>query len=133
MKQLRKEYEVNDTQYKRFDEKYNMIYRRTWDKSLSTYGKMFEENIYNHINSGKSGYSRIDFALVAAGWSVYENFPLAFSWDRKQLNDIGYGTKWMLGKCKFKSKESITTIIKKVARFCGASLVGIAEVDEKWI
>lgn len=133
MKESKNVYEIKESQYKRFNEKYNMIYRRTWDKSLPTYGKMFEENITKHINSGIEGYTRIDFAFVAAGWSVYENFPLAFNWDRNQINDIGYGTNWMQAKCNFKSKESITNTIKKVARFYGASLVGIADVNHKWI
>jgi reductive dehalogenase len=133
MKHISSEYEVNEAQYKRFHEKYNMIYRRMWDKSLSTYSKMFEENIENHINSGKKGYSRIDFSLVVAGWSVYENFPLAFTWDKKGINDIGYGKDWMQTKCNFKNKGSLSHVIKKAARFYGASLVGIADINEKWI
>ena len=127
------EYEIDETRYKRFNEKNNMIYRRTWDESLPTFGKMFGENIYNHIKSGKEGYSRIDFALVAAGWSIYENFPLAFAWDRAQLTDIGYGIDWMLKKCDFKNNEEITQVIKKAAKFFGGSLVGITDVNEKWI
>jgi len=133
MRHVSTEYEVNETQYKRFHEKYNMIYRRTWDKTLSTYGKMFEKNIKKHIKSGKEGYNRIDFGLVAAGWSIYENFPLAFTWERTDTKDIGYGTDWMQTKYGFKNKESCSHIIKKAAKFFGASLVGIADINEKWI
>jgi len=126
-------YEINEASYKRFEQKYNMIYRRLWDKTLPTYGKMFEFNITNHINSGEDGYSRIDFALVAAGWTVYEKFPLAFSWNREELIDIGYGVDWMREKYPIKDLKVFTEKIKKAAKFYGASLVGIADIDEKWV
>ena len=126
-------YKIDEKSYSRFEQKYNMIYRRLWDKSLPTFGKMFEYNINNHINSGEDGYSRIDFALVAAGWTVYENFPFAFSWNRKELIDIGYGVDWMREKFPIQDISSFTKKIKKAAKFYGASLVGIADVNEKWV
>ena len=126
-------YEIDEAKYNRFEEKYNMIYRRTWDKSLPTFGKMFDENIESHINSNKEGYNRIDFALVTAGWTVYEKFPSAFSWDRSEDIDIGYGIGWMKPKLEIKDKNLITQQIKKAAKFFGASLVGIADVNDKWI
>jgi len=126
-------YDIDEDSYNRFEQKYNMIYRRLWDKSLPTYGKMFEYNIDNHINSGEDGYSRIDFALVAAGWTVYEKFPFAFSWNREGLMDIGYGVDWMREKYRVKDLKSFTEKTKKAAKFYGASLVGIADVNEKWI
>ncbi|MFX0139890.1 MAG: reductive dehalogenase, partial [Candidatus Hodarchaeota archaeon] len=72
-------------------------------------------------------------ALVAAGWTVYERFPYAFTWERKDLMDIGYGVNWMKSKHKIENYENFTKIIKKVAKFYGASLVGIADVNDKWI
>ena len=126
-------YEIDQNSYRRFEQKYNMIYRRLWDKSLPTYGKMFEYNIDNHITLGKDGYSRIDFALVAAGWTVYENFPVAFSWHREELMDIGYGVDWMKDKYPVKDLKIFTEKTKKAAKFYGASLVGVAAINERWI
>lgn len=126
-------YEIDENVYQRFKEKYNMIYRRTWDKSLPTYGMMFDENIENHINSNKEGYTRIDFALVAAGWTVYERFPFAFAWKREYDYDIGYGVNWMNSKYHIDNLESFTRLIKKASKFYGASLVGIADINERWI
>ena len=126
-------YEIDEEKYDRFEEKYNMIYRRTWDKSLPTFGKMFDENIESHINSKKEGYNRIDFALVIAGWTVYEKFPSAFSRNRSEDTDIGYGIDWMKTKLEIQDRNLITQQIKKAAKFFGASLVGIADVDDKWI
>ncbi|MFX0011620.1 MAG: reductive dehalogenase [Candidatus Hermodarchaeota archaeon] len=126
-------YEIDEASYNRFEQKYNMLYRRLWDKSLPTYGKMFEYNIDKHINSGEDGYSRIDFALVAAGWTVYEKFPFAFTWRREHLVDIGYGVDWMREKYPVIDLKTFTAKVKKAAKFYGASLVGIANVDTKWI
>lgn len=126
-------YEIDEKVYQRFREKNNMIYRRLWDKSLPTYGKLFEANIEHHINSNKEGYSRLDFALVAAGWTVYEKFPYAFTWERDKLMDLGYGTNWMKDKYLIKDREYLTNQIKKAAKIYGASLVGVSSVNENWI
>jgi len=126
-------YEIDKTIYKRFEQKYNMIYRRLWDKSLPTYGMMFDVNIDEHISSHKDGYSRIDFALVSAGWTVYEKFPHAFTWERGELMDIGYGINWMKTKHKIEDINLFTETIKNAAKFFGASLVGITDINENWI
>ncbi|MFX0003741.1 MAG: reductive dehalogenase [Candidatus Hodarchaeota archaeon] len=126
-------YEIDVKVYKRFKQKNNMLFRRLWDKTLTTYHQMIDTNIEKHIESKKEGYSRIDFALVAAGWTVYERFPYAFTWERKDLIDIGYGVNWMKPKLKIEDLRLFTNYIKKAANFYGASLVGIANVDEKWI
>jgi reductive dehalogenase len=126
-------YEIDAKIYKRFMQKDNMLFRRLWDKTLSTYNQMIDTNIENHIESKKEGYSRIDFALVAAGWTVYERFPFAFTWERSDLVDIGYGENWMKSKYLIENPIEFTNIVKKAAKFYGASLVGIADVDEKWV
>ncbi|KKK40854.1 hypothetical protein LCGC14_0517950 [marine sediment metagenome] len=126
-------YAIDDTVYKRFKQKNNMLFRRLWDKSLPTYHQMIDTNLEKHIESKKEGYSRLDFALVAAGWTVYERFPCAFTWKRKHLMDIGYGVNWMKSKHVIKNRQNFTNYIRKAAKFYGASIVGIADVNEKWI
>ncbi|MHA1328609.1 MAG: reductive dehalogenase domain-containing protein [Promethearchaeota archaeon] len=126
-------YEIDEKIYKRFEEKNHMIFRRIWDKSLSTYGKMFHSNILNHISSGKAGYSRIDFALVAAGWTVYEKFPFAFAWKREKEIFDDYGLEWRKKPLKIKDRIEFTKQIKKAARFFGATDVGITIINDKWL
>ncbi|MFX0036928.1 MAG: reductive dehalogenase [Candidatus Hermodarchaeota archaeon] len=126
-------YEIDETVYNRFDEKKNMIYRRLWDKSLSTYGKMFYNNIMKHITSGKAGYSRLDFAFVKAGWTVYEKFPFAFAWEEETPYMGDYGKEWLKSKYEVKDPLILTKRIKRIAKFYGASLVGIADINEKWL
>ncbi|MHA1912982.1 MAG: reductive dehalogenase [Promethearchaeota archaeon] len=126
-------YEIDESVYQRFEAKNNMIFRRLWDKSLSTYGQMFHTNIMKHIQSGKEGYSHLDFALVEAGWTVYEKFPYAFAWARGPQYGSDYGTEWQKSKIKIEDPQEITYKIKKVAGFYGASLVGITDINNKWI
>jgi reductive dehalogenase len=125
-------YEIDGSVYQRFKQKNNMLFRRLWDETLPTYNQMIDTNLEKHIESKKEGYSRLDFALVAAGWTIYEKFPHAFTWERKELMDIGYGVNWMKSKYPIENKQNFTSYIKKAAKFYGASIVGIADVNEKW-
>jgi reductive dehalogenase len=126
-------YKIKEKAYQRFDQKNNMIYRRMWDKSLSTFQQMFQKNINSHISSGKPGYSRFDFAAVKAGWTVYEKFPHAFAWKDDETNDADYGTNWTKSRYEIKDKEEFTEKVKGLVKFYGASLVGITDINEKWI
>jgi reductive dehalogenase len=126
-------YEIDEAVYKRFEQKNNMLFRRLWDKSLPTFGKFLDTNIEHHIESGKEGYSRLDFALVAAGWTVYEKFPFAFAWGREEEIDVGYGVNWMKNKYPIEDLNRFTSKVKRAAKLYGASLVGITDINEKWI
>lgn len=126
-------YKVKKEAYQKFDQKNNMIYRRMWDKSLSTYQQMFQKNISNHIASGKPGYSRFDFAAVKAGWTVYEKFPYAFAWKGDESNAADYGKEWTQSRHKIKDEKEFTSKVKGLVKFYGASLVGITDINEKWI
>lgn len=127
-------YEIDNSIYQRFDAKNHMIYRPFWDKTLPTYRQMFFTNIEKHIKSKKGGYTRFDFAFVKAGWTVYEKFPFAFAWEGEKIQTIDeYGTNWTKSKYIIENPNEFTQKIKKVAKFYGASLVGITDIDEKWI
>jgi len=126
-------YSIDGSSYKRFDEKNNMIYRRLWDKSLSTYRQMFGKNLASHIASGKEGYSRVDFAFVKAGWTVYEKFPFAFAWEKDNTENMDYGTGWTSKKYEIDDVDSFTHKLKIIAKHFGASLVGITDINNKWI
>ena len=111
-----------------------MLYRRLWDKTLSSVdGQIFETNIDHHLISKKEGYTRIDFALVSAGWTVYERFPFAFAWEREADFKGDYGSNWYKSKHDITDQKSFTNKVKKVAKFFGGSLVGITDINSKWI
>ncbi len=129
-----KPYEIDEKMYHRFDEKNNMLFRRLWDKTLPRHeGKIFETNIDSHLNSNKEGYTRMDFALVSAGWTVYERFPFAFAWGREADFNRDYGSNWVKPKYDVIDQKVLATKVKKVAKFFGGSLVGITNINSKWI
>ena len=47
--------------------------------------------------------------------------------------DLGYGTNWMKDKYPIEDIILFTKKVKKAAKLYGASLVGITDVNEKWI
>ncbi len=79
------------------------------------------------------GYTQLDQALMAAGWTVsrsaapyheaYHPDSGVFSWEQKDLSKERY---------KFDSKRDAAAAIKKAARIFGADIVGITSRDARW-
>ena len=105
------------------------------DIEMKEVGKAF----YKHqLPQGRPGYNRQDIAFRNAGWfleskfarGIYEsNFGL-YSWDDKVqgMSELPKGLK-------FDPKDLAynTRMVKKVATFFGAALVGICKLDRRWI
>ena len=79
------------------------------------------------------GYTQLDQALMAAGWTVSRSAAPyheachpdsgVFSWEQKDLSKERY---------KFDSKRDAAAAIKKAARIFGADIVGITSRDARW-
>ncbi|MFX0043410.1 MAG: reductive dehalogenase, partial [Candidatus Hodarchaeota archaeon] len=54
-------------------------------------------------------------------------------WQRKDHYTGDYGRKWTKLKYNVENLEEFTKLVKKAATFYGASLVGIADIDKRWI
>lgn len=119
------------SQYSRFDGR-NMIFARALsDPQCSCYGHTLEEHIPEIIKEGKPGYSQVDVALYEAAWTVYETYAGAFSWERllppdakPEVHEMGHYDP---------GSEPLTAVVKKAARFYGASLVGVTRIDHRWV
>ncbi len=127
-------YEIKENIYGRFDQINNMLFRYLWDKRLKSYRNDFAEGMLKNIRLEKEGYSHFDYAFSKASWTIYNRFPFAFSWE----GDISFAEDWYgykLREIKYKIKdiEEFTNKIKKAAQFYGASLVGITQIDERWV
>ena len=110
-----KPYEIDENIYQRFNQRNNMLFRRIWDKTFSYQGQIFETNIDHHLNSMKEGYTRTDFALVSAGWTVYERFPFAFAWEREADFKGDYGPNWHKSKHDIADLKLYTNKVKKMS------------------
>jgi len=127
-------YEIDQNIYRRFDQKNDIFCRYLWDNSLKTYQNNFADDMLMNIKEDKEGFTHFDYAFSKASWTVYNRFPFAFSWEGDiSFEEDWYGYKLREQKYQIKDLLEFTTKVKKVARFYGASLVGMTKLDEKWI
>jgi reductive dehalogenase len=120
-------------EYRRFDQKFNMQRRSTWD--WVDYGKNLLQNRTERIRKRTMGYSLKDWALVEAVDSTLHiaktdiNVPNKghSSWSRI-LAMLPPGVERLNEEPGKMSRH-----IRKVARLFGADLVGITKLDKRWV
>ncbi len=140
-------YQVDEPLYQRFDQKNDLFSRLSWDATLRE-NFLFEapKAAVKRMKANRPGSSRLDFAFYTAAWTVastlgtmsgsidgahrglYSIAPLPGSF--MSTFPLVQMAPW---QPEHLSPQDISVILKKAARFYGASLVGIAEVDERWI
>ncbi len=123
-------YVVDEGRYQQFDERNVIFSRSRWDETCLCYGHAIEENIEEIIKEGKPGYSRVDVAFYCAAWTGYNTYEGAFSW--KRLPSKGSPQMNLLPRYGC-DPAVMTAQVKRVARFYGASLVGVTKVDRRWV
>ncbi|MBM4305859.1 MAG: reductive dehalogenase [Deltaproteobacteria bacterium] len=118
----------------RFNQRNEMFKRNVWDEKNRSLLKNFNEVKYQ----SKAGYQKMDYAFRNASWSLEwrygmgnsrSNFGL-YEWEGVPEKIKPYVET---GGQVAESPEEMTRMIKKVARFYGASLVGICRVHPNWI
>jgi len=119
----------------RFDEKFMMFRRIMWDmpslaKKLYFTPKMPDEN--------KPGYTIQDNAFRNASWDLERDFGMGNRGGRRLLLDWDRQPKGEFMpppglKITADDPVKITRDLKKVAKFFGASLVGVCELDRRWV
>ncbi len=129
--------EVDDSFYERFDSKNVIFSRNVWDEDyiarVNAVEKVFEP--------GDPGYDRIDVALAdgAVFCGIYNgtNSPMTglhaglISLEKALTKPgISYDGPWDHSQY---TPEQVSDIVKKAGLFLGASLVGIAPFNERWI
>ena len=119
----------------RFNQKNDVFKRSTWDEKILPYGKRYYEEIEFQQ---KVGFQKLDYVFTNAAWNVERNFGFGnrrsnsglYSWDEIPAKTRRIAEKWGVVK---KSPEEMSRIIKKVAKFLGADLVGICRVHPNWV
>jgi len=118
-------YRVEDSTYARFDEKNQMFSRALWERETMEMERKYAGTRFEHIKNNDPGFTRLDYAFSTMAWFAHDTQSF-YKWTSLRRNPLG---RW--DPSLFSLKE-LTAIIKKVALFYGASLVGIAERDERW-
>ena len=120
-------YEVADD-YVKFSEA-DTIFARVWnDPEFKYYNKSEWDGAKAAMESGLPGYSRAYSELAQAGWELYNHRSSMMN----PLADLDRAESSPANESTFDS-VSLTKMMKKAARFFGASLVGIASLDARWL
>jgi epoxyqueuosine reductase len=129
-------YKVLDS-YRRFNQKNNLDSRPKWDRSLGGIASQLRETQLQLMNKESAGFQVRDFALAAGAEAVAEysggmNRPNAGirSWDTLPLSSFFNFPDEMPA---VQDRDYLTDNIKRAAEFFGADLVGIAELDTRWL
>ena len=135
-KVLKPTYVIDPSRLNRFNSRNIIFDRILWDSSWKGHMKMYDEVVPDLVKEGKSGYSRVDFALSYASWIVHDAFEGGFSWEKIKLHRNPAGTigiDWTKTKHPVEDLHKMSTRVKQTARFIGASMVGICKLNRDWI
>lgn len=121
----------------RFDQRNNAFFRAVWEPSLVELGRQFYGVIYP---KDKPGYRLEDMAFDQAGWYAEQAFAMGnlggnrglYSWQSPKIWYSDYRPPTDL-KLTVDDPSKMTKVIKKVAKAYGASLVGVCELDRRWV
>ena len=129
-------YRVDDQAYKRFDQRNNLtVGRPNWDESVIQFSRQAPATRATHIRSGRPGYGLQDYSLFLAGGVTVWSLDTSINHANRGLTSWGsLGAKLPPGIDAWSgSPEAATGMVKRVARYFGADLVGIAPLDRRWI
>jgi len=120
----------------RFDQRNDILKRARYDPEWIERAKA----IYGPAQvQDKAGYTQEDYALSNASWYVEDSFARGtlgsnhkglYAWERPHLE----GTYTLPDlKIDVSDPAVVSRKVKRAARFFGASLVGICELDRRWV
>lgn len=115
--------------YKRFPQINTIFARRLREPEVGKYGKMFK----NPQIRDQRGWTLLEKALMDSAWAVHDLITPGSAGG--QPNTPGFAWEGPVNpqKYQFKDVAEATQVIKKAARYLGASLVGIAKYDPRWV
>ena len=123
-------------EFQRFDQTHNAFFRAWMDDSLKEYRKFF--GVIQPKD--KAGNRLEDLALDQAGWFTEMAFAMGncggmrglYSWESPKIFYSDYRPPTGI-KLSVDDPARATAMVKKAARHFGASLVGVARLDHRWL
>lgn len=122
----------------RFDQKNEFYKRSWWDPGVrNIYEKVYGQRI---TPGEKAGWTLPEIALGEGAWYLERAFGHGnvigqhgpFAWEERP-SEFGFGRIAEGLKVDFTDPEKMTRDVKNVARYFGADLVGVCELDRRWI
>ena len=120
-----------------YDQKNEMFKRPFWDPEMVELGERFYFKEVRPQN--KPGYRLYDQSMVNASWRLEREYALGVRTGRKGMYAWDWEGKFAYPhvpkglKISVEDPAAVTQGVKKAAGFFGASLVGICELDRRWV
>jgi len=120
-----------------YDQKNEMFKRPIWDPGMRKLRERFYQQEVGPRN--RPGYRLYDQAMVNASWRLEREYGLGIRGGRKGMYAWDWDGKFSYPhvpqglKLSLHDPAATTQLVKKAARFFGASLVGICELDRRWL
>ena len=118
--------------YRRFDQKYAMFDRPYWDPQIKPLKIFYDGFRMDKANIKGGGHSQESFALRNAGWHVSLVASQAGDY-AGHVDPFNWGRKGSSKKIEINDPAKMAHRIKRAAMLLGASRVGIAKVDMRWV
>lgn len=124
--------------FTRFNQKFDVFNRSWWDETVrSPKTERFYRTYRQPLKSWRkaAGFTQKDYALRNASWHVTDIFAeMKEAEDRREgfLDDFSIFREGPAEKINLGEPAAAAAEIKRVARVCGADLVGITAFDERW-
>jgi epoxyqueuosine reductase len=129
-------YEVDPAVYARFDQRNNMtVGRPNWDERVQAFMRRNPDTRARRIQAGRPGYGLADYSLFLSAGTVAERLGTAINTSNRGLTAWrSLGVEPTPGVTPWQgSPAAATAMVKRVARFYGADLAGIAPLDPRWL
>jgi reductive dehalogenase len=120
-----------------YNQKNEMFKRPFWDPEMLELGKKFY--VTPVMPKDKPGYRLSDMALTNASWRLEREYAAGVRGGRTGLYDWDWDGKFSYPRVASGLKispddpQASTRLVKKAAGIFGASLVGVCELDRRWI
>lgn len=106
-----------------------VFFRRQWDTTCIGYNKSRSRPTSEILTEGKPGYSRVDLSRKSASWTIVSAMSkMAYSGEKIGQRSSGIKSKYIP-----EDTEEFTDQLKDAAKLYGASVVGVAKIDRRWI
>ncbi len=120
-------YRVDEKRFRRFSSRHTIFSRTMWDPKIMKIRERFSRRRKENLAKNIPGYSFVDYSFEKVS-HMFSNIH------RRILHELSKLDFNKEGKiCRELLAPILTKLIKRASLFFGADLVGIANVDRKWL
>ena len=133
---LTKEFNILDS-FQRFNQKNDIFSRAAWDDTINPKKFFLSYDIANYVPKKSKGFDHWVYALRNASWHLTDfvgerNFELDGT-SEGMTDTYSTHTPGSPTKVALQSLEDTTNRIKTAAKMFGAGMVGVCQIDERWV